>query len=131
MGQIGTALFKVLKERYTVYGYDKKDQQDPMSSLAEGVGFDVLHVAFPYSRDFVNDVKIYKKIFGHAHTITIIHSTVPVGTTDQIDNAVHSPVRGIHPDLVGGIKTFVKFFGGRLAKDAAKIIDELWIKSHG
>ena len=119
VGQIGTALMKVLKPNYSVYGYDRKDQEDPLSSLAEGAVFDVLHVTFPYSDNFVSEVKRYQKIFGNAHTLVIIHSTVKEGTTEQIDNAVHSPVRGIHPDLEGGIRTFVKFFGGMRSEEAA------------
>lgn len=127
MGQIGTAVFKVLKEKYTVYGLDKNDIDSP--ELDPSLTFDFLHIAFPYSDKFISEVQRYKKLFGNAHTIIIIHSTVPVGTTDQIDNAVHSPVRGIHPDLIAGIKTFVKFFGGKLAKEAAKVFEDLGIKT--
>ena len=50
--------------------------------------------------------------------LTIIHSTITPGTTLKVLNklkdkhlVVHSPVRGIHPNLYEGLKTFVKFIG--------------------
>ena len=43
--------------------------------------------------------------------------------------AVSTPVRGIHPNLVDGIKTFVKYFGGKNAYEAAKIFQACDIKT--
>ena len=49
--------------------------------------------------------------------VIIIHSTIPVGTTKKIEAelekcfVVHSPVRGVHPNLTDGLKTFVKYIG--------------------
>jgi UDP-N-acetyl-D-mannosaminuronate dehydrogenase len=42
---------------------------------------------------------------------------------------VHSPIRGVHPNLAKGIKTFVKYFGGKDAKKAASIFSRLGIKT--
>ena len=62
--------------------------------------------------------------------IVIIHSTVPVGITRKISKfSVHSPIRGIHPYLESGIKTFTKYFGGFKAKEAAKIFSDIGIKT--
>jgi UDP-N-acetyl-D-mannosaminuronate dehydrogenase len=73
-------------------------------------GVEVLHVCIPWSNDFVKTVKNQiKKI---QPKLTIIHSTVVPGTTKKIGGSVvHSPVRGVHPDLFKGIKTFVKYIG--------------------
>jgi len=56
--------------------------------------------------------------------LVIIHSTVAPGTTKKIGKiAVHSPVRGMHPGMFDGIKTFVKYIGadneaaGKLAQN--------------
>ncbi|MFH2033488.1 MAG: hypothetical protein ABIJ26_02135, partial [Candidatus Margulisiibacteriota bacterium] len=49
---------------------------------------------------------------------TVIHSTVPVGTSRQC-NAIHSPVMGIHPWLEMSLRTFVKFLGGEQASEVA------------
>lgn len=78
--------------------------------------FDVLHVCIPYSDQFVklvaNEIEWYCP-----NGLVIINSTVPVGTTQKVMDAagsqkvVHSPVRGVHPNLAEGIKTFVKFVG--------------------
>lgn len=125
MGQIGTALHKVLRPTYSAYGYDRKFHDDDEVKNV----FDVLHVTFPYSDKFVEEVKRYQKIFGKGRALTIIHSTVPVGTTEKIDNAVHSPVRGIHPQLEEGIRGFSKFFGGPRAEEAADLFRALGIFS--
>lgn len=112
-GQIGSAI-------QTILDCDGED-----SDFAYEGTYDVLHVCFPWSDSFVEKVVEYQQM--HLPQLTIIHSTVPVGTTKQIPNAVHSPCRGKHPDLEGGIRTFVKFFGGEKAAEAAAIFTEAGI----
>ena len=71
-------------------------------------GVEILHVCIPYNNSFIKTVKgQIKKI---KPKLTIIHSTVALGTTKKIGGAVvHSPVRGVHPKIYEGIKTFVKY----------------------
>lgn len=108
LGQIGTAIQAILG----CDGYDPfKDQ------TAEGK-YEVLHICFPYSESFNEDVIAYSEMFEGEYII--IHSTVPVGTARKLD-AVSSPCRGIHPHLEEGIRTFVKFFGGKEAVLTADI----------
>lgn len=86
------------------------------------IGVDILHVCIPFSEKFI---EIVKKEIGEINPkLTIIHSTVAPHTTKAIGGAVvHSPVRGVHPNLHEGIKTFVKYIGadnedaGKLAKE--------------
>lgn len=105
MGEIGTGLAEVLQ----CDGIDKNDEVPKA---------DIIHVCFPYSDQFVELVQKYKHDTGAS--LIVIHSTVPVGATSKCGKeAVHSPVRGRHPHLAEGIKTFVKFFGGERAKDVA------------
>ena len=83
---------------------------------------DVLNICIPWSNTFVRDVTKYLKELSPG--LAIIHSTVPPGTTKSIPfpRLVHSPVRGTHPNLDAGIKTFTKIFGSELravALDAA------------
>jgi len=94
-------------------------------------GADVLHICIPWSKDFVKIVK--KEIKEINPKLTIIHTTTKVGDTKKIGGAVaHSPVKGVHPYLYKGIKTFVKYIGadnkraGRLAK---KHLESLGIKT--
>ncbi len=71
---------------------------------------EILHVCIPYSSSFVKIVK--EEIKKIKPKLTIIHSTVALGTTKKIGGfVVHSPVRGVHPKLFQGIKTFVKYIG--------------------
>lgn len=97
-GEVGKALFKVLKKHYPTFIRDKKDLKID--------NIEIIHICFPYSKNFIKDVKKYQKEYKPKYII--IHSTVPVGTSRKL-NAYHSPVRGVHPNLEKGIKTFVKY----------------------
>jgi len=79
--------------------------------------FDIIHICFPYSKRFVSTVRKYQSKYKPKYTV--IHSTVPVGTSIKL-NAIHSPIRGVHPYLAKGIRTFVKYFGGPNAKKVAR-----------
>ncbi|MBI3335769.1 MAG: hypothetical protein HY001_04715 [Candidatus Portnoybacteria bacterium] len=99
-------------------------------------GVDVLHISIPWNETFIGAVE--KEIREIKPKLTIIHSTVAVGTTKKLCEAlpdeliVHSPVRGVHPHIHEGIKTFVKYVGaenkkaGELAK---KHLESIGIKT--
>ena len=73
--------------------------------------YNVIHVCFPHSSLFDREIEKYMKIY--EPKLIVIHSTVPVGTTRKFGSiAVHSPIRGIHPNLEEGVRTFDKMFGG-------------------
>ncbi|MSU54409.1 MAG: hypothetical protein EXS48_01025 [Candidatus Staskawiczbacteria bacterium] len=95
------------------------------------LGVDVLHVCIPWSDKFVAIVK--KEIAAIKPKLVIIHSTVAPGTTKKIGgNVVHSPVRGVHPNLHEGIKTFVKYIGAdqeKIGKAVQKHLESLSIKT--
>ena len=94
------------------------------------IQMDILHICIPYisKEQFFGAVKMAIEFHGKG-ALVFIHSTVPVGTTARIaelsghEFIVHSPVRGVHPKLAEGIKTFPKFIGsdsagaGRLAAE--------------
>lgn len=109
-GEIGTALGKVL-EQY------KPQFIDPQLGLSsEYLTCDIMHICIPFSDDFVEVVEEYK--VQHVPKYVVVHSTVPVGTCDEL-GAISSPIRGLHPNLEGGIRTFVKFIGGEQASEVA------------
>ncbi len=84
-------------------------------------GVEVLHVCIPWSEKFIEIVKT--EINNAKPKLTVIHSTVAPGTTKKIGGmVVHSPVRGVHPNLYDGIKTFVKYIGAD-NKKAAKLAE--------
>ena len=109
-GQIGKSLNNVLCKTYDTILIDKSDT--PIKYR-----FEAMHVCFPYFGGFESEVKRYRNLY--KPELTIIHSTVPVGTSKKCE-ATHSPVRGIHPNLESGIKTFIKFVGGKDADDVAE-----------
>jgi hypothetical protein len=78
--------------------------------------YDIIHICFPYSEDFVSEVKRYQELFNPKYTV--IHSTVPVGTSRQC-GAIHSPCVGVHPYLEESFKTFTKYLGGEQAGEVA------------
>lgn len=109
-GQIGSAMQRIL-------------ECDGIDIISHPQGnYDVLHITIPYSDTFVETVLAYKRLY--EANLVIIHSTVPVGTTEKIEGAVYSPCRGIHPELEKGIRTFVKIFAGEKSKEAALIFQE-------
>lgn len=88
-------------------------------------GVEILNVCIPWSNNFVKIVT--EEIKRIKPKIVIIHSTVAPGATKKIGSltkslVVHSPIRGMHPNLYPGIKIFVKYIGadnkkaGELAK---------------
>lgn len=88
--------------------------------------YGVLHCCLPYSDRFEFLLGEYIDLHGIPGALVIVHSTVPLGTTAKVlTSAVHSPIRGVHPNIANGIRTFVKYFGGPRAKDAAKIFKAL------
>ena len=106
-GEVGRALATFFDEPYV---------EDPelcmtIPEQTEDI-VDVLHVCLPYGKGFeeeVIDLALALNV-----KLTIIHSTVPVGTTQLIGKsvpAVHSPVRGKHPDLSKDLAVFEKAIG--------------------
>lgn len=111
MGEVGTSLYEILRKHYPTDGIDVVSEHE--HALGE---VELLHICFPYSVNFVEVVREYRNTFKPKYIV--IHSTVPVGTSAEL-SAVHSPIRGIHPHLEAGIKTFVKFLGGPQASEVA------------
>jgi len=128
-GQIGKAIFQLFNGACKL---DKGEVLEPVAKLDNGGSteqqFDVVHICFPFSKDFIQQVIEYKNKYLKDKGILIIHSTVPVGISATV-GAVHSPVRGKHPDLLEGIKTFVKYFGGKDAARAATFFEEVGIST--
>ncbi len=120
-GEIGKSMYNVIKDsgKYNLF---KKDTEE--LEIKEKI--DIMHVCVPYFDNFADMVVDY--ITKYNPELIIINSTLRPKTTQKIyerTNAliVHSPVRGKHPNLEGGILKFVKFIGptteeaGKLAKD--------------
>jgi UDP-N-acetyl-D-mannosaminuronate dehydrogenase len=109
-GEIGQSVARLYpKSKYQILSKDLKEDNLKEESI------DVLHIAIPYSNDFVKDV--LKQIKINQPKFVIIESTVNVGITGKINSklkkkiVVHSPVRGMHPNLTESLKCFIKYIG--------------------
>jgi hypothetical protein len=130
-GEIGKAIaqFYIPTQRAKIKDLNRDDGLE---------GVEILHICIPWSNKFIKIVsEEIKKI---KPKITIVHSTVALGATKKIINGlprayrevVHSPVRGVHPKLFEGIKTFVKYIGAeneKAGKMAQKHLGGLGIKT--
>jgi len=114
-GEVGEAVAK----------FYKKPRIKDLNKDDDLKGIEILNVCIPWSNNFVKVVK--REIKTINPKLTIIHSTVAPGTTKKLGKmVVCSPIRGIHPHLFKGIKTFVKYIGadnkkaGKLAESHFK-----------
>ena len=119
-GEIGKSLYEVFKYHYDV---DIIDKITITSGLLDE--YEIMHICFPYSKDFVNQVEEYKKRYNPKYVI--IHSTVPCGINEKL-GTVSSPTVGIHPHLVESLTTFTKFLGGKDASQVAQYFRRAGIK---
>jgi UDP-N-acetyl-D-mannosaminuronate dehydrogenase len=109
LGEVGRPLFELLSKHYAVLGVDI----NPPPSLSKKV--DILHVCYPFEiKDFAGETARYIELFKPA--VTVINSTVAVGTTREIASrtgaaVVHSPVRGKHVRMLAELGHYTKFVG--------------------
>ena len=108
LGEVGKPLFQVLSGYYPALGVDIA----PPAAVQEA---DVLHICFPFEiRDFAGETQRYIDMF--RPKLTVVNSTVGVGTTRQIAEragtaVVHSPVRGKHVRMLEELRHYTKFVG--------------------
>ena len=109
LGEVGKPLFQLLSPHYDTVGIDIVPPSEPI------VGVDVLHICYPFEiPDFVGECARYIDMFKPA--LTIINSTVGVGTTRAVAErtgtpVVHSPVRGKHVRMLEELRSYTKFVG--------------------
>lgn len=121
LGEVGKPLFELVSKLHRAVGVDIS----PTNARIENV--DVLHVCYPFAiKDFIGETARYIERFKPA--ITIINSTVAIGTTRTVAErtgtpVVNSPVRGKHARMLEQLRSYTKFVGaldvesGRRAAD--------------
>jgi len=107
-GEIGKSMYQIFSPYYETQVIDINEEAT--------IKPEIMHICFPYSDNFIEEVNKYSNIYNPKYII--IHSTVPVGTSRKL-NALHSPCVGLHPFLEESIKTFTKFIGGKQAGEVA------------
>lgn len=119
LGEIGRPLFELVSEHHDAVGVD-------IAPVKEIKHVDIMHVCYPYQiKDFIVETARYIDLF--KPSLTIINSTVAVGTTRSIAErtgtaVVNSPVRGKHIRMLDDLRAYTKFVGATdpsVAKQAA------------
>ncbi len=109
LGEVGRPLLALLSEHQHVAGIDIKPPSEPIGKV------DILHVCYPFEiKDFIGETARYIDLF--KPTLTIINSTVAVGTTRAVAErtgaaVAHSPVRGKHVRMLDELRRYTKFVG--------------------
>ncbi|NCD40571.1 MAG: hypothetical protein EOL88_00615 [Bacteroidia bacterium] len=111
LGEVGTAIKEVYINSPKDFFILENDLSKGINNFREGMEY--LHICIPYNEKF-NEV-VVENINKYKPKFVVIHSTVKVSVTFQLflafGNVVHSPIRGVHPNLYEGVKTFVKYIG--------------------
>lgn len=108
LGEIGKPLYDLLGRHHEVFGVD-------LAPFEPVTGVDVLHVCYPFQiDDFVGETARYVSLF--RPELTVINSTVSVGTTRKVAEAtgtavVNSPIRGKHARMLDELLSYTKFIG--------------------
>lgn len=108
LGEVGKPLFELISKYHNVVGVD--------IAPVERIGpVDVLHICYPFQiKNFIGETARYIGLF--RPTVTIIDSTVAIGTTRAIAErtgtaVVNSPVRGKHARMLDEMRMYTKFVG--------------------
>jgi UDP-N-acetyl-D-mannosaminuronate dehydrogenase len=108
LGEIGKPLFELASKTHDAIGVD-------VSGAPRIDVVDILHVCYPFQiKDFIGETARYIALF--KPSLTIINSTVAVGTTRSIAErtgtaVVNSPVRGKHARMLEELLLYTKFVG--------------------
>jgi hypothetical protein len=135
LGEVGSSWFKVLSENsdLNITGIDIRGDKERKKDKKEE-GKTVMHVCIPFLDTFEEIASGYIKEYNP--DLVIVNTSCKVGSTRNLYNLtkapmVHTPVRGLHPNIDKGIKTFVNAIGpinelsGKLAED---YLDSLGIR---
>lgn len=121
LGEIGKPIFQLVSEHHDAVGVDLTP---PTTAIGR---VDIMHVCYPFQiPNFIGETARYIELF--QPSVTIINSTVSVGTTRAIAErtgapVVNSPVRGKHARMLDDLRRYTKFVGaieptvGRMVAD--------------
>lgn len=126
LGEVGSAFAELYDSARVRYS-----KHDPgLGVLCDPTVWDVVHVCVP-AHAAASVARATRR-----GALVIIHSTVPVGTCEDLwrdgVRVVHAPVRGIHPNLADGLRTFVMPLGAAHPMDASEaenVLDEIGVRS--
>jgi UDP-N-acetyl-D-mannosaminuronate dehydrogenase len=111
LGEVGRPLLEVIERA----GHDAVGIDIAPVELPAPGSLDVVHLCFPFEiDDFVGEAQRYIELL--EPKLTVINSTVAVGTTRRVHDRVgrllaHSPVRGKHARMADELLRYTKFIG--------------------
>lgn len=124
LGEVGAALFSILKHKYSVQWFEKTSNPDYSA--------EIMHVCIPFRAGFMEDVLRYVEI--QKPKYIVVHSSVEVGTTKALAARTglpvfHSPVRGKHPDLKPEFLVYEKYLSyDEPHKDTSELVADYFRK---
>ena len=130
LGEVGKPLQQLISEQHNVIGVDV----EPPPLNVRNV--DVLHVCYPFQiKDFIGETARYIELF--RPTLTIINSTVQVGTTRSVTErtgaaVAYSPVRGKHAKMLEDMRRYKKFVGAvdrKIGEQAARHFESVGLET--
>lgn len=111
LGHVGKPIYELFRgKEYNVAGIDIGVSKGKVTTPV-----DFLHICFGYTDSFEQETLRYMKEYNPK--ITVIESTVPVGTTRKIYGRIrkpvfHSPIKGNEKDgMMWGLLNYTKFIG--------------------
>jgi UDP-N-acetyl-D-mannosaminuronate dehydrogenase len=123
LGEVGRPLFELIERGgAAVTGVDVDTRELPEPGSVE-----LMHICFPYEiPDFIGEAARYIELL--EPRLTVIHSTVSVGTTRAVHERTgariaHSPVRGKHVRMLEELSSYVKFVGAVDASTGAEVAE--------
>ncbi len=129
LGEVGQPLFDLISRYQDVIGVDV----ETVNSVDK---VEILHVCYPFEiPDFIGETARYIELF--QPSLTIINSTVAVGTTRRVAErtgtaVVNSPIRGKHAKMLEELQMYTKFIGAitpAAAAEAARHFESLGMKT--
>jgi UDP-N-acetyl-D-mannosaminuronate dehydrogenase len=119
LGEVGRPLLQLISEHHEAVGVD-------VGPVAPVNHVGVLHVCYPFQiKDFIGETARYIEFFKPA--LTVINSTVAIGTTRAIAKrtgtpVVNSPVRGKHVRMLEELRRYTKFVGALDSESAERAV---------
>ena len=110
LGEVGKPLAELISKYHQVVGVDITPPAENPKDV------DVLHICFPFQiKDFVGESARYIELYNPK--LTVVNSTVAIGTTRAIAQrsntpVAYSPVRGKHARMLEDMMKYTKFVGG-------------------
>lgn len=130
LGEVGKPLLELISRYHRTMGVDIAPSLEVVDQV------EILHVCYPFQiKDFVGETVRYIELF--KPTLTIVNSTVAVGTTRLIAErtgavVVNSPVRGKHASMLDELCKYAKFVGATdstAAGQAARHFESIGLKT--